>query len=433
MKEAAALAFTGAAIAIGLVARRRRGRVRTRSGSRYEQIASFDADEAPSAKDFQEKYLLAGQPVIIRGAYRRRGSPLLSAPPRCADWTLDYLCEKCGDNMCIVRKSVASDPYRLGKRIPIERMQFKSYVSAMGRRRAQQPGSDYYLAAISIRRSFPQIADEFELPKYVQKVHSGPFMWLAQAGHYEFCHFDPDDGFLMLLRGTKRVRLFSPSRNSLDVMCPNKLGSHGRTIQSQVDLDLPEDQLRERFPRFANEAHGHEATLEAGDALFIPALWWHQITSVTECISVNVFWGDDGDSAFMSKVLVNCEETFLRWILNVVEQNRRCGVFPTVLTHLDQALYFFLHNQWHERVTPEQLGVIKHRVFEHLRRTYAPADELFTMEELVGLQHRQAEELRADGSSDQSAQAWQDSKKCACRTNKLRIRGLTHREELVDG
>jgi hypothetical protein len=335
--------------------------------------------------------------------------------------------------MCIVRKSVATDPYRLGKRVPIERMKFGAYVKAMARRRSQQSGSDYYLAALSIRRTFPQVADEFELPSYVQKVHSGPFMWLAQAGHYEFTHFDPDDGFLILLQGTKYVRLFSPIENSIEVMSPNKLGSHGRTIQSQVDLDLPEEELRQRFPRFANEAHGYEGTLEAGDALFIPALWWHQITSVTECISVNVFWGDDGDSAYMSKVLMNCEESFMRWILNIIEQNRRCGVFRTVLQYLDQAVYFFLHNQWHERITLEQLDLIKHRILDHLRRTYCPGGEVFTLEELDDRQQQQQpEEWGASGTDAEKQPPW-FSREWASRTNKLRIRGLTHREELAEG
>ena len=42
-------------------------------------------------------------------------------------------------------------------------------------------------------------------------------------------HFDPDDGFLALLTGRKRVRLFSPRH--VNEMYINPTGSLGRTLQ----------------------------------------------------------------------------------------------------------------------------------------------------------------------------------------------------------
>ena len=30
-------------------------------------------------------------------------------------------------------------------------------------------------------------------------------MWVALKGHYEFCHYDPDDNFLVMIRGRKQV------------------------------------------------------------------------------------------------------------------------------------------------------------------------------------------------------------------------------------
>ena len=33
------------------------------------------------------------------------------------------------------------------------------------------------------------------------KLHLGPYLWLALRGHYEFCHFDPDDNFLVIIQG----------------------------------------------------------------------------------------------------------------------------------------------------------------------------------------------------------------------------------------
>ena len=39
--------------------------------------------------------------------------------------------------------------------------------------------------------------------------------------------------------------------------------------------------------------------------LFIPAFWWHQVTSTEQAISVNIFWGDAGVNSYLSKVMVN--------------------------------------------------------------------------------------------------------------------------------
>ncbi len=45
--------------------------------------------------------------------------------------------------------------------------------------------------------------DDLILPPLVEKRHAGPFLWIAHAGHYEFCHVDPDDGLLMIISGSK--------------------------------------------------------------------------------------------------------------------------------------------------------------------------------------------------------------------------------------
>ena len=79
--------------------------------------------------------------------------------------------------------------------------------------------------------------------------------------------------------GRKRVRLFPPE--FVREMYPNPLGADGRTVQSRVDLTLDKAALRERFPLFAAsramDGAGLEVVLLPGQALFIPAFWWHQV------------------------------------------------------------------------------------------------------------------------------------------------------------
>jgi hypothetical protein len=84
----------------------------------------------------------------------------------------------------------------------------------------------YYLAVQNIKRTFPQIEnDALPLPKYVGKVHMGPYLWVAAPGHFEFCHTDADDGMLFLISGRKTIRLYS--WNHLHDLYPNPLGHKG--------------------------------------------------------------------------------------------------------------------------------------------------------------------------------------------------------------
>ena len=58
-----------------------------------------------------------------------------------------------------------------------------------------------------------------------------------------------------------------------------------------VDMAAPDYQ---RFPRFAAAMEAAQVVeLNAGDALFIPSLWWHQVESLDSLnVLVNYWWRD---------------------------------------------------------------------------------------------------------------------------------------------
>ena len=205
-----------------------------------------------------------------------------------------------------------------------------------------------------MKSAFPQIAGEVPLPSYVTanggRLHLGPYMWVAHQSHYEFCHFDPDDNFLVVIRGRKRVRLFGHDLSSL---YPNPLGSHGKTVQSQVDCDAAD--LR-RFPLFAN-ARCEETVLAPGEMLFIPAFYWHQVCALDTGISVNMFYGDgNSSSGYLGKVMeFPYRQHFEYWLLNIVEQNRGRASFQRVLERLPDVVGHFFKKQWHDEASEEQI------------------------------------------------------------------------------
>lgn len=112
-------------------------------------------------------------------------------------------------------------------------------------------------------------------------------LWIGPSGHVEPLHYDPMDGVLMQLRGAKRVRLLPPEQTTNLYPFP-LLGGALRPWFSQVYLDAPEP----AFPRATNALrHALELTLAEGEALYIPAGWWHEVTALGAdyVISVNRF------------------------------------------------------------------------------------------------------------------------------------------------
>ena len=74
----------------------------------------------------------------------------------------------------------------------------------------------------------------------------------------EYCHFDPDDGMLIMLQGRKHVHLYGCDPEPL---YPNPLGSKGRTVQASVNCDKPD---LESHPKFA-EVQAYCCVLEPGE------------------------------------------------------------------------------------------------------------------------------------------------------------------------
>lgn len=64
-------------------------------------------------------------------------------------------------------------------------------------------------------------------------------------------------------------------------------------------LDVEQENL-EKYPKFSN-AERYECLLEEGDIIFIPALWFHNITAIEMSFGVNIFWKNLSDDFYDKK------------------------------------------------------------------------------------------------------------------------------------
>ncbi|XP_033632066.1 bifunctional peptidase and arginyl-hydroxylase JMJD5-like [Asterias rubens] len=323
-----------------------------------QKVVNIARVSAPTKEEFLNNYFQKDTPVII--------TDVASSWPA-ASWSLESIKERAGHNKAFIRQNTSKQDYKIGKAYNIRESSLGDYISDLEVGNARSRNS--YLAVQNIKSTFPELEDDVPMPDYIGKIHMGPYLWIAVNGHYEYCHFDPDDGLLVILTGHKRVRLYGCSPAPL---YPNPLGSKGRTIQAQVNCDEPD---LEEHPCF-EVSTCHCGEVNPGEMLYIPAFWWHQVTSVETSISVNFFFGDAGENNFITKAMsITKWDAFSHWLLNIIEQNRSFDSLQLVLAHLPDSLASFLFKEWKDKASREQIEILVQLVMDYLQLDSLPTDE----------------------------------------------------------
>jgi hypothetical protein len=103
-------------------------------------------------------------------------------------------------------------------------------------------------------------------------------------------HFDNIDNLACVVGGRRRFTMFPPDQISNLYVGPLDLTPAGQPI-TLVDINRPD---LDRFPRYAEAVKvALVAELDPGDAVYIPALWWHNVEALEEFnVLVNYWWRD---------------------------------------------------------------------------------------------------------------------------------------------
>ena len=164
----------------------------------------------------------------------------------------------------------------------IEVMDFASIVSQITR---PETGKHIYAMQLSIPDRLPELQDHFVVPHWIQAKKTAINLWF---GHNTLTplHFDLSSNFFAQVQGTKRFVIFAPQDSpylypyAVDMSMPHV---------SYVNPECPD--LAE-YPLFSR-ATPIEFTIQAGELLFLPAFWWHQVQSKQPSISVSFWWAPD--------------------------------------------------------------------------------------------------------------------------------------------
>ncbi|TVQ18444.1 MAG: cupin-like domain-containing protein [Leptolyngbya sp. DLM2.Bin15] len=245
-----------------------------------------------SRQEFYQRYRKPGKPVVISGLLDDQ-----------ADWDLDYLTQKLGDQVFPVRHYGRSR-YQQDKRqwtstgsgVKAVSLPFSTYADLL--RSGEALDQDLYLARCTLRNTPLEHEDG---PKQVERyLGFDKFpatylnVWVGPGGHTSCLHYDPMDGLLMQMHGAKRLILFPPSQTyNLYPFPLYKQLLHGLTLRPVYSQVYPENPDYQAFPKFRQaKQFQQEVILNPGEVLFLPAGWWHEVSSLGDGMvcSVNRFW-----------------------------------------------------------------------------------------------------------------------------------------------
>lgn len=120
-----------------------------------------------------------------------------------------------------------------------------------------------------------------------------PRLWTGNASHIA-THFDQSDNIAVVVSGVRRFVLFPPEQVANLYIGPLNRTPAGQPV-SMVPVDHPD---LARYPRFeAAMMAAQIVTLEPGDALFIPALWWHNIRATGALNLMVNYWLESGSGS----------------------------------------------------------------------------------------------------------------------------------------
>jgi hypothetical protein len=226
----------------------------------------------PGAREFFRDYWAAHRPVVLTDALAR--SPALRR------WTPRFFRERFGAQPIEVTTGREADPhYDQNFEAHRTRMRMDGFIDRV---LAAGTSNDLYMVSnnFTMRRPrFRALLRDVRPPRQLFEplTPETTSLWIGPAGTVTPLHHDTTNILFTQIYGRKQVELVSPQESAL-LLDP----LHG--YYSPVELD---DLASAGHPAL-RELLVHRVIVKPGDALFIPAGWWHRVISLDVSISFSL-------------------------------------------------------------------------------------------------------------------------------------------------
>lgn len=229
------------------------------------------------------------RPVVLRGLVRHW--PAVAAALAGDQAIIDYLCREPSARPVA---AIAASPAEQGRFFYTDDLTRLNFVRASGRietflqdllRAASMPDPP----AMAVQsEDIASLLPSFTQDNRVDVLHGVlPRIWIGNRIRVA-AHYDAKENVACCVAGRRRFTLYPPDQIANLYPGPFELTPAGTPV-SMVDPAAPD---LHRYPRYADAARrAGTATLEPGDAIYIPYGWWHGVESLASVsILVNYWW-----------------------------------------------------------------------------------------------------------------------------------------------
>ena len=252
------------------------------------KVRCFDGiDAARFESDVESRY----EPAVLRQLVGNW--PAVKAARESARTLADYLAAQ--DNGTAIRAFVGEPgmggryfyrPEMDGFNFAVAETQLRNVLSAL--LDPAQADRSIYMGSTPTRSMLPRFGPENPL-RIATDRGGEPRIWIGNSSRVA-PHYDESDNIACVVSGSRRFILFPPEQ-----VANLYVGPIDRTVAGQptsmVDLDRVDF---DSFPKFRDALkHALVADLEPGDAIYIPALWWHAVQANGPLnVLLNYWWSD---------------------------------------------------------------------------------------------------------------------------------------------
>jgi Cupin-like domain len=247
---------------------------------------------APNAVPYDE-LMAAQQPTIIKGLVRDWPLARTTSPQQAASYLKSFYQ---GRRIVafVARPELRG---RFGYTADATQLDFKSdrglldeYLDRVLARLDDDNAPSIYIGSTDVDVYLPGFRAENDLVLNHPMFAASPPMVGAWIGNRTtaLAHHDMSHNIACVLVGRRRFTLFPPEQ--IENLYPGPLEpTPGGQVVTMADISAPDFA---RFPKLREAlAAAQVAEMEPGDALFYPALWWHQVDALERFnVMVNYWW-----------------------------------------------------------------------------------------------------------------------------------------------
>ncbi|XP_038076574.1 tRNA wybutosine-synthesizing protein 5-like isoform X2 [Patiria miniata] len=232
-------------------------------GSEATHLPILELNQFPSPTEFFQHYVYPSVPVVFRHGARRS--------PAYEKWSDEYL-KSLPESQEMINVEMRKVENR---NIPPARMSFAEFLDRY------TVYDEYLVTGVPdfLKKDVlvppPLLCDNITV-NFLDSV-----MWFSSGGTKSVLHNDDVDNLNCLFSGQKEILFVNYTKYRHQIVFDHPEGSFSGVDVERVDFN--------KYPEF-RDVEFFEAKLEAGDCIYIPYKWYHQVNSIHRNIAINIWW-----------------------------------------------------------------------------------------------------------------------------------------------